>query len=74
MHSKNFAVRRYKKRRRFIYEVKDKHDVAQYAGPCGTTAAIRKFKRRFPNLNERTVRPWLEKYRRNLKEKKKPKN
>ena len=28
----------------------------------------------FPNLNESTLRPWLKKYRGNLKEKKKAKN
>ena len=38
------------------------------------TAVIRKFKHRFPNLNESTVQPWLKKYMENLKEKKKAKN
>ena len=65
-----------KKRRRFVYEEKDKQDVAIYAAQYGTTAAIRKFKHRFPNLNESAVRlrPWLKKQRENLKEKKKAKN
>ena len=44
-----------KKKRRFVYEEKDKEDVAQYAVQCGCTAAIRKFKHRFLNLNESTV-------------------
>ena len=52
-----------KKKRRFVYEEKDKQDVAKYAAQYDTTAAIRKFKHRFPNLNESTVRPWLKKYR-----------
>ena len=59
-----------KKKRHLIYEEKDKQDVAKYAAQCGNTAAIRKFKQRFPNLNESTIQPWLKKYRENLKENK----
>ena len=33
-----------KKKRCFVYEEKEKQDVAKYAAQCGTTAAIRKFK------------------------------
>ena len=40
----------------------------------GTTAAIRKFKHRFPNLNESTVRSWFKKDMENLRERKKAKN
>ena len=54
-----------KKKRRFVYRENYKQDVAKYAAQCGTTAAIRKFKHIFPNLNESTVRPWLKKYREN---------
>ena len=60
-----------KKKRRFVYEEKNKQDIAKYAAECGTTAAIREFKHRFPNLNESTVRRCPKKYRENLKEKKK---
>lgn len=63
-----------KKKKRSVYEEKDKQDIAKYAAQFGTTAAIRKFKHRFPNLNESTVRPWLKRYKENLKEKKKAKN
>ena len=63
-----------KKKRRFDYKEENKQDIGKYAAQCGTTAAIRKFKHRFPNLNESIVRPWLKKYRENLKEKKKAKN
>ena len=51
-----------KKNRRFVYKEKDKQDVAKYGAQCDTTAAIRKFKQRFPNLNESTFRPWLKRY------------
>ena len=60
-----------KTKRCLFYEEKDKQDVAKYTAQCGTTAASRKFKHRFPNLNESTVRPCLEKYKENLKEKSK---
>ena len=63
-----------KKKRRFVYEKKDNRDIAKYSAQCGTIAAIRKFKRRFPNLNENTVRSWPKKYKEKLKEKKKAKN
>ena len=62
------------KKKRFVYEEKDKQDVAKYAAQCCTTAAITKFKHRFPSLNESNVRVWLKKYRENLKEKKMAKN
>ena len=51
-----------KKKRCFVYEEKDKQDVAKYAAQCGTRAAIRKFKPKFPNLKESTVWRWLKKY------------
>ena len=63
-----------KKKRRFVYEKKDNRDIAKYSAQCGTIAAIRKFKPRFPNLNENTVRSWPKKYKEKLKEKKKAKN
>ena len=63
-----------KKNRRFVYEKKDNRDIAKYSAQCGTIAAIRKFKRRFPNLNENTARSWLKKYKEKLKEQKKAKN
>ena len=34
---------------RFVYDEKDKQDVAKYTAQCDTTTAIRKFKHRFPN-------------------------
>ena len=63
-----------KKKRHLLYQEKDKQEVAKYAAQCGTTAAIRKFKYRLPNIHESTVRTWYKKYMENLKEKKKAKN
>ena len=51
-------------------EEKDKQEITKYAAVCGVTAAIRKFKQKFPNLNESTVLPWVKKYKEILKAKK----
>ena len=59
-----------KKKRRFFCEEKDKRDFGKYAAQCSITAAIWKFKRRFPNSNESNVETLLKKYRENLKESK----
>ena len=50
-----------KNKKRVVYEEKDKQEMAKYAAVCGVTAAIRKFKQKFPNLNESKVRPWVKK-------------
>ena len=56
-----------KEKKRSLYEEKDKEDIAKYAAQFGTTAAVRKFKQRFSNLTESTVRTCVKD---NLKEKK----
>ena len=63
-----------KKKRRFVYKEKGKQGDKKYAAQCDATAAIRKFKHKFPSLYEITLRPWLKKYWENLKEKNKAKN
>ena len=57
-------------KKRVVCEEKDKQEIAKYAAVCGVTAAIRKFKQKFPNLNESTVRPGVKKYKEILKAKK----
>ena len=59
-----------KNKERVVYEEKDKQEIAKYATVCGVTATIRKFKQKFANLNESTVRPWVKKYKEILKAKK----
>ena len=63
-----------KKNKRFFYESINKQNIAKYTFQFGPTKIIRKFKHRFPNLNENTARHWLTKCKKNLKEKKKTKN
>ena len=53
------------------YGEKEKQEIAKYAVEHGHAAAVRKFKKKFPSLNESTVRPWVKRYKENLKEKKK---
>ena len=54
-----------KNKKLVVYEEKGKQEMAKYAAVCGVTAAVRKFKQKFPNLNESTVRPWVKKYKTN---------
>ena len=59
------------KKKRVVYGGKDKQEIAKYAAVCGVTAAIRKFKQKFPNLNESTVRPWVKSHKKFIREQKK---
>ena len=59
-----------KNKKRVVYEENDKQEIGKYAAVCLVAAAIRKFKQKFPNLNESTVRPWVKKYKLILKAKK----
>ena len=43
---------------RTVYDEKDKQKIVKYASKHGFAAAVRKCKPKFPNLNDRTVRPW----------------
>ena len=44
-----------------VYDEKDKQEIAKYAPTHGFTAALRKIKEKFPNINESTVRPFVKK-------------
>ena len=59
-----------KNKERVVYEEKDNQEIAKYATVCGVTAAIRKLRQKFANLNENTVRPWVKKNKEILKAKK----
>ena len=52
------------KKRRAMYKEEEK-----YACSHGVTNALRFFKKEFPNLTERTVDPWVNKYNEEIKEK-----
>ena len=43
--------------------------VVKYACSHGVTNAIRFFKKEFPNLTENTLRPWVSKYKEEIKKK-----
>ena len=49
--------------------VRTKMKVVKYACSHGVTNAIRFFKKEFPNLTESTVRPWVNKYKEEIKKK-----
>ncbi len=50
------------------YMAKDRAEIAKYAMDHGSTAAVRNFKERFPNLSESTVRDFRNKYAEAVKE------
>ena len=58
-------------KKRSAYGEKEKQEIAKYALTHGNAAAVRKFRKSYPNLNESTVRPWVKRYRESLKEKEK---
>ena len=55
------------KRKRTTYREDEKIKIAKYANTHGTSSAIRHFKQDFPNLSESTLRPWVAKYRSDVK-------
>ena len=57
------------KKRRVMYKEEEKMKVVKYACSHGVTNAIRFFKKEFPNLTESTVRPWVNKYKEEIKKK-----
>ena len=50
-----------------MFGEKEKQEIAKFASEDGT--AVRKFKKKFPILTESTIRPWVKRYKENLKEK-----
>ena len=57
------------KNRRVTYKEEEKMKVAKYACSHGVTNAVRFFKKDLPNLTESTVRPWVSKYKKEIKKK-----
>ena len=57
------------KKRRVTYKEEEKMKVVKYACSHGVTNAIRFFKKEFPNLTENTLRPWVSKYKEEIKKK-----
>ena len=57
------------KKRRVMYKEEEKMKVVKYACSHGVTNATRFFKKEFPNLTESTVRPWVSKYKEEIKKK-----
>ena len=58
-----------KKRKRTKYTEEEKMKIVKYAASHGVASALRYFRKDFPNLTESTVRPWLSKYRDEIKKK-----
>ena len=54
-----------------MLEEKEKQEIAKFPSKHGHAAAVRKFKKKLPTLSESTIRPWVKRYKENLKEKRK---
>ena len=52
-----------------MYKEEEKMKVVKYTCSHGVTNAIRFFKNEFPNLTESTMRPWVNKYKEEIKKK-----
>ena len=57
------------RRTRSTYKEEEKNRIARYANMFTVAQAVYHFKSEFPNIKESTIRPWLKKYRENLREK-----
>ena len=57
------------KKRRVTYKEEEKMKVVKYGCSHGVTSTVRFFKKDFPNLMESTVRPWVSKYKEEIKKK-----
>ena len=49
------------------YTPEERCNIGKYASEMGTAAAVRKFRKERPNLNESTVRTFAKKYKDELK-------
>ena len=65
--SQRSAERTASQAKRTTYREDEKMKIAKYANIYGTVSALRYFKQDFPKLTESTIRPWLAKYRSQLK-------
>ena len=67
--SGSLSVTSAKKLKPAVYDEEDKQKIVNNTSTHGFAAAVRKFKLKFPNINESTVHLWVKKYEENLKEK-----
>ena len=54
-------------KKRSTYSESDKRRIAMYATQNGNTNVVRKFRNDFPKLTESTLRPWVQKYKSEMK-------
>ena len=58
-----------RKLKRAVYDNQDKQGIVGNTSTHAFAAAVRKFKPKFPNINESTACPWVKKYMENFKDK-----
>ena len=68
---KSLEVDKLQNKKRFVFGEKEKQEIAKFASEHGHAAAVRKFKKKLQTVTESTIRPWVKRYKENLKEKRK---
>ena len=54
-----------------MFGEKEKEEIAKFASEHGHAAAVRKVKKKLQTVTKSTIRPWVKRYKENLKEKRK---
>ena len=68
---KSLQVDKLQNKKGYVFGEKEKQEIAKFSSAHHHAAAIRKFKKMFATLTESTIRPWVKRYKENLKEKRK---
>ena len=68
---KSLQVDKLQNKKRYELGEKEKQEIAKNVLEHGHAAAVRNSKKKFPTLTESTIRPWVKRYKENLKEKRK---
>ena len=68
---KSLEVDKLQNKKRFVFGEKEKEEIAKFASEHGHAAAVRKVKKKLQTVTESTIRPWVKRYKENLKEKRK---
>ena len=54
-------------KKRYVFAEKEKQEIVKFTLEHGHAAIVRKFKKKFPTFTENTIRPWVKRYKENLK-------
>ena len=58
-------------KKRYVFGEKEMQEIAKFALEPGHAATVKKLEKMFPTLTESTIRHWVKRYKKKLKEKRK---